>query len=71
MPERELSAEEARRAARRAVSRIRRDAHFVAVAEPLGWSAFARFRGAPPTPPEGARLVRHRLDWTESATPTP
>jgi hypothetical protein len=53
-------------AARRALSRIRRDAHFVAVGEPLGLAALRRFRRTRPRAPAGVPAVRHRLELAAS-----
>lgn len=55
----------ARRAARRALFWIRRDAGFVALGSSNGLAALRRFRRTPPLEPGGAELVRHRLEFAE------
>jgi hypothetical protein len=50
------------RAARRALFWIRRDAHFLALGEVLGWSALRRFRRTEPSRPRGAVRVRRRME---------
>ena len=64
VPDNVPSAAAARRAVRRALFWIRRDAHFVAVGNPWDLSAFLRFRHTQPVEPEGAERVRHRLEFT-------
>lgn len=63
----DLPARAAQSAARRALFWIRRDAHFAAVGERVGWSALRRFRRTAPVAPEGARPVRHRMEYVASA----
>jgi hypothetical protein len=70
VPPAELDAAAARRAVRRALFWIRRDAHFVALAEPLGLAALRRFRCTRPVAPAGAVLVRHRLEYAADAPPS-
>ena len=62
VPEAEPPAASAHRAARRALFWIRRDAHFVALGGPRGFSALRRFRRTEPVEPAGAKRVRHRME---------
>jgi len=55
----------ARRAARRALFWIRRDAGFMALGSASGLAALRRFLRTPPLEPGGAELVRHRLEFGE------
>ncbi len=52
----------ARRAARRAVFWLRRDAHYVAAGGRPGLAERRRFRRLPPARPQGIARVRHRLE---------
>jgi hypothetical protein len=65
LPDADLA--DAARAARRALFRIRRDAHFVAAGDVLGLGALRRFLRTAPRPPEGALPVRHRLELAAPA----
>jgi len=55
----------ARRAARRALFWIRRDADFVSLGRSGGLTALRRFRRTLPHHPSGVEIVRHRLEFAE------
>ena len=65
VPEVMPDAAAARRAVRRALFWIRRDAGFVSLGSASGLAALRRFRRTPPLEPGGAELVRHRLEFAE------
>lgn len=54
-------------AARRALWRIRRDAHYVDLERPWSLSSVRRFLRTSPEPPAGAELVHHRLQLASKA----
>jgi hypothetical protein len=71
VPADSMTEAEARRAARRALFWIRRDAHFAAPAEPLGLAALRRFLATRPQVPAGIQPVRHRVQLAPRGASNP
>lgn len=71
VPAAAMAEDQARRAARRALFWIRRDAHFAAPAGPLGLAALRRFLRTPAQPPAGVAQVRHRTQLALDAAVDP
>jgi hypothetical protein len=59
----EMPAPHVQRAVRRALFWIRRDAHFIALAGPCAGSSLWRFLRTGPLEPEGAKPMRHRMEF--------
>jgi hypothetical protein len=70
VPEAAPDTASARRAARRALFWIRRDASFVSLGGSGGLAALRRFRRTTPVAPTGAEIVRHRLECAQPQPPS-